>query len=39
MFGPVVQEQPVAELVHMAAGQLDDQLVPDPDLGIRDMQT
>lgn len=38
VLGPAVQQEPVAELVYMAAGQLDDQPVPDPNLRIRDVQ-
>ena len=38
MLGPPVQQQPVAELVDMAAGEVGDQLVSDPDLGILDVQ-
>ena len=38
VLGAAVQQQPVAELVDMAAGELGDQLVPDADLGRGDVQ-
>ena len=38
MLGSAVQQQPVAELVDVAAGQVGDQLVSDPHLRILDVQ-